>query len=310
MTSNTKPRTMRRLFSRTRFIAPFLFSERGSVQLTRALRSAGGGPAQFGEDLQQYNLQLEGKHEGCDLSSKLLSDCSSKQVVLNDLNLESATWRRSMLRAASIHRASAAESRWEVIDLDNAELAESDFQRSQFNLVSLRDATIGNVNLTDARFVLCDFSGARFADVDFSGAHFVGCDFEGAVFEKSVDFSGADLTGSHLQRAWIGGASFDGARLQDCDMRGALGVADGADLVRAGASYRPSLLGRLFEKLLGSDAAQHRRVLTATSVTWALLALLLPALFFARAIRNPVNPDQIPLVEETGEEADGDHQND
>ena len=134
-------------------------------------------------------------------------------------------------------------------------------------------------------------------------AHFVGCDFEGAVFEKSVDFSGADLTGSHLQRAWIGGASFDGARLQDCDMRGALGVADGADLVRAGASYRPSLLGRLFEKLLGSDAAQHRRVLTATSVTWALLALLLPALFFARAIRNPVNPDQIPLVEETGEEA-------
>jgi len=301
---------MRRLFSRTRFVAPFLFSERGSVQLTRALRSAGGGETRFGAGLLQKKLQLEGEHKDFDLTERILSDCASHRLKLLNCQLTGATWRRSLLRGAEFHNLQGTESHWEVIDLEGATLQDGQLSSSHFQLVSFRDAQIKNSDLRGSRFVLCDFSGARFEGVDFSEAHFIGCDFEGAIFEKNVDFSDADLTDSQLQRSWVGGATFAGTTLDRCDFRGALGVADKKALTEAGASYRPGLLGSLFQRVLGQEASQHKRVLLAVSLTWAFVALAVPGLFFARAINNPVDPDQLPFVESSEEGNEEDHQND
>jgi uncharacterized protein YjbI with pentapeptide repeats len=302
--------TMRRLFSRTRFVAPFLFSERGSVQLTRALRSAGGGAKEFDEGLHQKKLQLEGEHRSHNLTARVFSDCSSLQLRLLDCQLTGATWRRSLLRGAELRNLEATESRWEVVDLEGASILDGKLNSSEFQLVSFRDAEFKNSELRGSRFILCDFSGAHFEGVDFAEAHFIGCDFEDAIFEEGVNFSNADLTGSQLQRCWVGGATFVDAILDECDFRGALGAVNTKALVEAGATYRPGLLGSFFQRVLGREANQHKRVLLAVSLTWAFVALALPGLFFARAINNPVDPDQLPFVETTEEASEEDTQND
>jgi uncharacterized protein YjbI with pentapeptide repeats len=261
------------------------------------MRNTGGGATEFGEGKRQARLQLQGEHSGLDLSGRLLCDCSAQSVVLSELKLEGTTWRRSQLRGASLKGLSARTSRWEVIDLESAKLSGGDYSGAHFDLVSFRDAQLRGVDLSGCTFVLCDFSGALFEDVNFCGAQFVGCDFEACVFASNVDFSGADLSGSLLQRAWLGGASFEGTQLESCDFRSALAVADGGSLRAAGAVYRPSRLGTLFHRLLGGASAQHGRVLGAISLTWALLAIALPGLFFARAIMNPIDPDQLPSAE-------------
>lgn len=288
---------MRRLFSLTRTVAPFLFSERGSIQLSSALRLPGEPATSFSEDPIQRGLNLQGEHSDVELSGRLICDCSANRFHLSKGNLEGATWRRAKLRAARLDELSAHGSRWEVVDLTDAQISGGHYSEGRFNLVSFRDARLSGVDLSCATFILCDFSGARFTDVTLEGAQFVGCDFEAAVFEANVNFSGADLSGNHLGRTWLGGADFTGATLNGCDFSGCLGGRDGDALRQAGAIYRPSRIGLLFQRLLGAGASHHRRVLGAISLTWAVLAVAIPGLFFARAINNPINPDELPFVE-------------
>jgi uncharacterized protein YjbI with pentapeptide repeats len=288
---------MRRLFSLTRTVAPFLFSERGSIQLSSALRLPGEPATSFSEAPIQRGLNLRGEHSDVNISGRLICDCSAKSLHLNKGNLDNATWRRAKLRAARLDDLSAHASRWEVVDLTDAQISSGNYSEGRFNLVSFRDARLGGVDLSGATFVLCDFSGARFTDVTLAGAQFIGCDFEAAVFEANVNFSGSDLSGNHLARTWIGGADFTGATLNGCNFSGCLGGGGGDALRQAGATYRPSRIGVLFQRLLGGGATHHRRVLGAISLTWALLALAIPGLFFARAISNPIDPDELPFVE-------------
>jgi len=303
---------MRRLFSRTRSVAPFLFSERGSVRLTSALGAAGkgGGATKFGPESTQRNLSLHGDYAGEELSGRLLCDCSGEGVGLNELKLEGATWRRTQLRRASLKGLEAPNTQWQVVDLTGALIEGGDYRSARFNLVSFRDARLNGADFSGATFILCDFSGARFTNTTFCQAQFIGCDFEAAVFESNVDFSEANLSGNQLNRSWIGGANFSGADLKACDFSGCLGARDAQSLRAAGASYRPSRLGQVFQRMLGTSAAHHRRVLGAISLSWALLAIALPGLFFARAISNPVNPDELPFVEEQDEQAEDEAQND
>lgn len=303
---------MRRVFSSTRSVAPFLFSERGSVRLTSALRAAGkgGGPTKFGPESTQRNLSLRGEHAGEDLGGRLLCDCSGEGVRLTELKLDGATWRRTQLRGAKLKGLTAPNTQWQVVDLTGAQIEGGDYVSARFNLVSFRDAQVSGADLSGATFVLCDFSGARIKDTNFSQAQFIGCDFEAAVFESAVDFSQADLGGCQLNRSWIGGANFSGADLNGCEFSGSLGARDGNALRAAGASYRPSRLGLVFQRILGSSANHHRRVLAAISLSWALAAIALPALFFTRAISNPINPDELPFVLEQDSPTEEEGQND
>jgi len=280
--------------------------------LTSSLRAAGkgGGATKFGPEPAQRNLSLHGDYVGEDLSGRLLCDCSGEGVRLNELKLEGATWRRTQLRRAGLKGLEAASTKWQVVDLTGALIEGGDYTSAGFNLVSFRDARIDGADFSGATFVLCDFSGARFTNTSFCQAQFVGCDFEAAVFESDVDFSEADLNGNQLNRSWIGGANFSGADLTACHFSGSLGARDGQALRAAGASYHPSRVGQLFQRVLGSSAAHHRRVLGAISLSWALLAIALPGLFFARAISNPINPDELPFVEDQDAPTEDEGQND
>lgn len=299
---------MRPLLSRARDLAPFLFSERGVVQLTRGLTRVGGGSMSLGDQPVQRGLELSGKLSQQSLIDGLLSDGRGTDLELENCRLDGTTLRRWDLRRVSMANLDASSSSWEVVDLEQARLSSCRFPGARVQLTSFRDGELDGCDFSAATFVLCDFSGATLRRVDFSEASFVGCSFEGTVFDEEVCFAAADLSGASLRDAWLGGADFSGADLRDTDMRGCLGATEPGSLLKAGARLKPPRLGRILAGILGADASAHRRVLTAQSLIWAALCLVLPLLFFARAISNPVDPDQLPFVEQHEAQHDAPHE--
>ena len=83
---------MRRVFSRTRSEAPFLFSERGSLALTRTMRHVGGGAADFGDEDAQSRLELRGTYEDRDLAGRSFSDCQGSGGAFVRLALGGSAW--------------------------------------------------------------------------------------------------------------------------------------------------------------------------------------------------------------------------
>jgi len=290
---------LRRALSRTRSEAPFLFGERGSLALTRALRRVGGGATDFGDEQEQSGLELRGRYAGRELAGRRFFACEGSGGTFEELDLVGASWTRCQLRGATLRQVRAADSSWDVVDLERATLDGLQAPGARFALVSLRDADLSGCDLSSATFVLCDLSGARLKDVDLTGARFVGCDFEGAWFE-GVDATGADLRSSTFRDAWLGGLTLADAQTEDADFRRATGLDDAARqvLVRGGARTGGGWLYRLWARVLARDgsAAGHRRAARAVTATWTALAIIVPMLFFARAACNPAEPDYGPDV--------------
>ena len=290
---------MRRVLFRTRSEAPFLFSERGSLALTRALRRTGGGATGFSDEPEQSSLELRGSYSGHDLSERRLSACEGSGGTFEQLVLDRASWVRSQLRGATLKACRAEGSCWDVVDLERASLDGLRAPASRFSLVSFRDARLTGCDLSSATFVLCDFSGARLEDVDLTRARFIGCDFEDAWFD-GVDATGADLRSSTFCGAWLGGVELAGARVGDADFRRAAGLDQDRRqlLVHGGARTGGGWLYRAWAALLAKSGSPkgHRRALRAVTATWTALAILVPVLFFARASCNPAEPDYGPDV--------------
>ena len=134
--------------------------------------------------------------------------------------------------------------------------------------------------------------------VDMEGATLVAIDWSFALLER-VKLRGADLRGADLHGACLIDVDLTDADLRGADFRGALGfdkMARAALQARGAKVGGPSLALLWAGVLPGVGATHWRRVRRATSWTWAALALLLPALFFGRAILHPVDPDNPPQV--------------
>lgn len=293
---------MRRLFSLVRSVSPFLFAERGSLALTRALKSAGlrgqNDPAarSFNEDDEQRGLLLRGQHENLDLPDRRLANCDFEGVNIQGMDFTRGHWSRSVGRTSQLKDVHADKSSWDVVDLEGAQLRSLSAQDAHFSLVSFRDALLSDSSLDKARLCLCDFSGATLQQVSMRGARLSGCDFEGAILEQTI-LTGADLSGCVFRNAWCGDLELDGARTEGADFRGAVGLSSTLkkSLVERGARVGGGWTYGLFARVFGrGGGVHHRRVLRAMSVAWAFLALTIPIAFFVRAILNPIDPEEPP----------------
>lgn len=286
---------MRRTLSRTRSEAPFLFSERGSLSLTRALKQVGGAGTSLGEGAHHVGLTLRGGHA----VRNRLSDCDADGATLSGEG--GITWSRCSLRGATLTGGDVG-GRWDVVDAAGARIQAS-APGASFSLVSFRDSEWLDGDFSGATFVLCDFSGASLVGVNLSGCRFVGCDFTEAWLE-AVDVSGSDLRGATFRGAGIAG-SLAGSDVTNADFRGATGLDEAAvGLLRnGGARTGTGLLAGVWSKLLMKEPSveAHRRVRRAVQATWATIVIALPVLFFARAAMNPAEPDYGPDMRQSYE---------
>ncbi|MCP4869686.1 MAG: pentapeptide repeat-containing protein [Proteobacteria bacterium] len=285
---------MRRTLSRTRSEAPFLFSERGSLSLTRALTNVGGGGTALGDGDQHTSLTLRGEHA----LRGALSDCDGDGATLNGGG--GLTLTRCSMREANL--TGDVGGRWDVVDATGATVTGS-APGGSFSLVSFRDGALTDGDFTGATFVLCDFSGVALSGLNLSGCRFVGCDFSDAWL-ADVDVSGADLRGCTFRGAGIA-SSLAGADVTGADFRGASGLDEAAltALKGAGARTGAALLVGLWSKVLMKEPSlqAHRRVRKAVSGTWAAFAIALPVIFFARAAMSPAEPDYGPDMRQSYE---------
>jgi hypothetical protein len=147
---------------------------------------------------------------------------------------------------------------------------------------------------------LCDLSGARLNRVDLSATKLEGCDFTGAVL-VGVNLSGADLRSTLFTESWCADVNLEDALVRGSDFRrvGGLTPAQQSMLRERGARVSGGRVYGLWSGLLGGKGgpAPHKRVLRAVAITWATLALLVPSLFFLRAILDPVDPESPPSYE-------------
>ncbi len=296
---------MRALFSSLRRHAPFLYSERGAIALTRALRSAGRGGGTALADGDNRGVAAEGTAASdLDARGATIADCALARATISGARFADGTCSRTHLRGAALRDWQAEGSTWDVVDLERADIAAVVALGSRWSVVSLREARLTDVDFEGATLVLCDFTRAHLTGVRFTGARLSGVDFGGAVLQ-GIDFAGADLRSCLFSGAWCGGADFSSAAVEGADFRDAGGLDDSAraDLAARGARVGGGAVRRFWEKVLGGDdpAAAQPRIRAAVGTSWALLALLLPALFFARAILNPVDPEAPPESEDAGQ---------
>jgi len=294
---------MRSLFSSLRSIAPFLFGERPSLALTKNLREVNKKSSQassFSDAGQQSQLLIKGLHEGVVIEDAQISECEMSDAQLKSLSLVGGHLSRSHLRNIHIDGCEAKESTWNILDLEGAQITGLNAQGSHLSLVSLRDASLSNSDLRGARMAVCDLSGAQLEQVDLRSSKLEGCDFTGAVL-VGVNLSGADLRSTIFTEAWLAEVRLEGALVNGADFRrvGGLSAEQRNTLSEGGAHTGGGRIYGLWSTILArkTGPAPHKRVLRAVAITWATLALLVPSLFFLRAILDPVDPEAPPSYE-------------
>jgi uncharacterized protein YjbI with pentapeptide repeats len=293
---------MRALFSSLRRHAPFLYSERGAISLTRSLGGAGAAGAGTLDAGDNRGISAEDSSAvDLVLTGKTISDCVLSGASLQTVAFEGSTCSRTHLRRATLTNWQGAGSEWDVVDIEGGALDTCSFEQSRWTLTSFRDAALREIQLSGSTLVLCDFTRAELTNADFSGARLSGVDFQDAVF-RDVSFVGADLRGCLFTGAWCAGADFRDAAVDGADFRDVGGLDDTAraDLSRRGAFVGGGRIRGLWTRVLGGadPATSQPRIRAAMGTTWVVLALLIPALFFGRAILNPVNPDVPPGAEQ------------
>ncbi len=296
---------MRRLLTRSRHEAPFLYSERGTLSLTAALQGTGGRGSALVDGPEQRGLTLRGEQPALDRAGVRFEDVDAAGCVARGWNAADGRWTRCRLQRATLEGLDAPCSHWEVVDGTGLTARGGSVAGGHFALVSLRDADLSELDASGATFILCDFSGARLSGVDLRGARFVGCDFEGAHLD-GCPLDGADLGGAGLRRSAFRGCSLEGVEWSGADLRGVAGLS-AAELtaVRAGGGRAaPGRLYQLWSRVLGGSAspASHRRILNAVGATWGLLGFALPILFFVRAIVAPIDPNMQPGLNQSYED--------
>jgi hypothetical protein len=207
---------------------------------------------------------------------------------------------RSHLRDVHIDGCEAKGSTWNILDLEGAQISALNAEECHFSLVSMRDTKLSNSTLRGASMTVCDLSGAQLTQVDLSSTKLEGCDLTGAVL-VGVNLSGADLRSTLFTESWLSEANLEDALVDGADFRrvGGLSVEQLNTLREGGAHIGTGRLYGLWSALLAhkTGVVPHKRVLRAVAITWAILALLVPSLFFLRAILDPIDPESPPSYE-------------
>ena len=182
-------------------------------------------------------------NESLDLNAAYMSYVRAPQV-----NISGADLRHSDLMGAVMRRANLSGCYLNPSHLYHADLRESNLTNALFNGANMRGADLRGADLTGAdldRAILsdADLSGANLTNANLQRTSLIGAKLAGTNL-TGANFSGADLVRSDLTdavlsetdlfqtRIWgcnLSGANMEGAALgytvlQDCDLRGAVGL--------------------------------------------------------------------------------------
>ena len=109
---------------------------------------------------------------------------------------------------------------WGVVDLNGANLANSNLSQSHFSEGYLVAGEIHTKHHLNDQLWASSFRGADLTNANLAGANLMGCDFENADLTRAC-LDGADLRRANLRNANLEFASLVGARLSEASLDGA-----------------------------------------------------------------------------------------
>ncbi len=214
-----------------------------------------------------------------------------RKYHLDGARLSGITWRRVVLRGASLAHADLSNAYLVEGDLEDVTAAHADFQRAALRGAAMarfaaEEANFTHADLSYVRAPLARLPRIRAGEANFEGAQLRQTDFTGADLRKArcvradlgdanlqdalifeTDFTGANLEGATLKslplsRACLTGASLVRAGLQHCNLAGVhlagsnfegawLNEADLSEAFLAGANFRNACLRGA--RLAGAD---------------------------------------------------------
>ena len=172
---------------------------------------------------------------GADIRHSDLMGAVFRRANLSGCYLNPAHMYHADLRESNLTNALLNGANMRGADLRGADLSGADLDRAVLSDSNLSGANLTNANLQRTSLIGATLTGANLTGANFSGADLVRSDLTDAVLAD------ADLFQTRIWSCPVSGADFTGAALgytvlQDCDLRGAIGL----DLVRHDA---PSSIG-------------------------------------------------------------------
>ena len=125
-----------------------------------------------------------------------------------------------LIPGADLFSVDLSKHHWGVVDLDGANLANSDLSQSHFSEGYLLTGEIHTKHHLDDQLWASSFRRADLTGANLAGANLMGCDFENANLTRAC-LDGADLRRASLRNATLKSASLIGTRLSDACLDGA-----------------------------------------------------------------------------------------
>jgi uncharacterized protein YjbI with pentapeptide repeats len=123
-------------------------------------------------------------------------------------------------RKAKLGAQELSGSRFDSVDLAEADASYSTFAHAEWTDVRAPGANLGSCSFAGARLVRCDVEGAYLALAKLGGAVVGGGNWSRTNLDRAL-LDGARFDGTELRDADFGNARLDDAIFVDCDMRGA-----------------------------------------------------------------------------------------
>ena len=155
-----------------------------------------------------------------DLMGAVMRRANLSGCYMNPAHMYHADLRESDLTNALLHGANMRGA-----DLRGADLSGADLDRAV-----LSDADLSGANLTNANLPRTSLIGAKLAGTNLTGANFSGADLVRSDL-SDANLSDADLFQTRIWGCNLGGTNVEGAAfgytvIQDCDLRGVLGLGE------------------------------------------------------------------------------------
>lgn len=125
-----------------------------------------------------------------------------------------------LIPGADLASVDLSKHHWGVVDLDGANLANSNLSQSHFSEGYLLPGETHTKHHLNDQLWASSFCGADLTGANLAGAHLMGCDFENADLSRAC-LDGADLRRANLRNANLEFASLVGARLSEACLDGA-----------------------------------------------------------------------------------------
>ncbi|NJK38309.1 MAG: pentapeptide repeat-containing protein [Oscillatoriales cyanobacterium RM2_1_1] len=170
------------------------------------------------------------------------TEANLAEVKLQEANLQGCRFELTQLQGANLGQANLRESFFLLAQLQQANLGAADLRNADLQGVNLLEANLQKANLQGA-YILGNLQAVNFQEANLRGATLAG------AYLKNASFQNTNLRGANLKEANLEGVNFQGANLNGVNFQQAKGL--NPKQIQQAKSWQQALYSKEFSSQLG-----------------------------------------------------------